>query len=138
MEDEAGLSDQYRMASPWPVFVALGLTLSEVGIVIGLFSVAVGGLLLFAGSVAGILKEAGYVAGIWGTLLGFGVALAAIGGGLFVWQVGVDVGAALQVIANPATAGNVVPRALAIAIAGAILLAVGVTGRSLESNVDAV
>src|SRR6056297_3336550 len=92
MTDEPGLSDQYRMASPWPLFVALGLTLSEVGIIIGIFAVAVGGLLLLGGSVAGILKESGYVEALWGSLFGFGALLLVAGGALFVSQDGVDAG----------------------------------------------
>ena len=47
-------------ASPWPLFVALGLAVGEVGVFMGLYPVAVGGLLLFVGSVAGIVQEAGY------------------------------------------------------------------------------
>jgi hypothetical protein len=137
MEEDPGLSDQYRMASPWPVFVALGLAISEVGIVVGIFSVAVGGLLLFGGSVAGILKESGYVAQLWGSLLAFGVVLVAIGGGLVVSQVDPGTIAVLDVIAEPAGYGAVVPRALAIGVSGVILLAAGGTGRVLEGNVEA-
>lgn len=61
MDEAPGLSDQYRTASPWPVFVALGIVISELGILFGLFPLAVGGLLLFGGSVVGILQESGYV-----------------------------------------------------------------------------
>ncbi|OLZ41648.1 hypothetical protein A6E15_11930 [Natrinema saccharevitans] len=46
---------------PWPLFVALGLAGSEVGIVVGLGPVAVAGLVVFAASLAGILVDAGYV-----------------------------------------------------------------------------
>src|SRR6056297_745503 len=108
MTDEPGLSDQYRMASPWPLFVALGITLSEVGIIIGIFAVAVGGLLLLAGSVAGILKESGYVERLWGSLLAFGVVLVAAGGALVASQIGLEVGAALDIIATPGAYGQVV------------------------------
>jgi len=135
MDEDPGLSDQYRMASPWPVFVALGLAISEVGIVVGIFSVAVGGLLLFGGSVAGILKESGYVGQLWGSLLAFGILLVVIGGGLLFSQMDGTV-ALLDVIAEPAGYGAVVPRALAIAVSGIILLAAGGTGRVLERNVD--
>ncbi|WP_335999471.1 DUF7541 family protein [Halorientalis halophila] len=136
MEEEPGLSDQYRMASPWPVFVALGFVLSEVGIILGLFSIAVGGLLLFGGSVAGILKESGYVDTLWGSLLVFGVALAAIGLGLVTWRVGLDPGVLTSVMVTPGDFGQLVPRALAVAVAGIILLAAGGTVQALERNVD--
>ena len=137
MDEDPGLSDQYRMASPWPVFVALGLAISEVGIVVGIFSVAVGGLLLFGGSVAGILKESGYVGQLWGSLLAFGIVLLAIGGGLLFSQVDFGAIAVLDVVAEPAGYGAVVPRALAIAVAGIILLAAGGTGRIMERTVEA-
>lgn len=87
MDDSPGLSDEYRMASPWPVFVAFGLAISEVGVVLGLIPVAVGGLLLFVGSVAGIVREAGYVARPWGVLGGLGVVLVLLGAVVVVSQV---------------------------------------------------
>lgn len=75
-------SSLHAGASPWPLFVALGLALSEVGVVLGLRPVSVGGLLLFVGSVTGILTESGYIsrparaAGAQGlALLGIGVVL---------------------------------------------------------------
>lgn len=134
MADEPGVSDQYRMSSPWPVFVALGLAIAEVGIVIGMFAVAVGGLVLLAGSVAGILTESGYVERLWNPLVGFGVALVAIGGVLFVTQLGTDFGVIGDVVARPGDFGRVVPRALAISIAGVLLLLAGTTGHLLDSD----
>ncbi|SDF85584.1 DUF7541 family protein [Halorientalis regularis] len=136
MEEEPGLSDQYRKASPWPMFVALGFVLSEVGIIVGIFSIAVGGLLLFGGSVAGILKESAYVETLWGSLLTFGGVLAVIGVGVVAWRVGVDPGILVDVIVAPGDFGLLVPRALAVAVAGIILLAAGGTVQALERNVD--
>ncbi|RDZ39600.1 hypothetical protein C5B91_20370 [Haloferax sp. Atlit-10N] len=82
MSDESDTNSTYTGASPWPLFVALGLALSEVGVVLGLRPVSVTGLLLFVGSVAGILTEAGYVsrparaAGVQGVaLVGIGITL---------------------------------------------------------------
>lgn len=80
MDENPGLSDQYRMASPWPLFVALGIPLAELGILFDLFALAVGGLLLFCGSVAGLLEEAGYVESPWRALAVCGVILLPIGG----------------------------------------------------------
>ncbi|AQL41740.1 hypothetical protein BV210_02960 [Halorientalis sp. IM1011] len=136
MEEEPGLSDQYRKASPWPMFVALGFVLSEVGIIVGIFAIAVGGLLLFGGSVAGILKESEYVDTLWGSLLAFGGVLAVIGVGLVGWRVGVDPGVLVDVIVAPGDYGQLVPRALAVAVAGLILLAAGGTVQALERNVE--
>jgi len=79
MDEQPGLSDEYRKASPWPVFVAFGLAIFEVGIVMALFPVAVGGLLLFVGSVVGVLRESGYVADPWKGLVTASVVCLAVG-----------------------------------------------------------
>jgi membrane-bound ClpP family serine protease len=63
MSDSSDSDATFTGASPWPLLVAIGFALSEVGVVLGLRPVSVIGLLLFVGSVAGILTEAGYIAG---------------------------------------------------------------------------
>lgn len=97
------------LASPWPVFVALGLPVAELGILFDVFPVAVGGLLLFAGSVSGLLGESGYATSPWRALAGFGV-LFLVTGGLVV--LGTDF----------------VARGWAILVAAGVLLAGGVAG----------
>jgi hypothetical protein len=77
-----GVSDQYTRSSPWPLFVALGFTLSEAGVLFNFLSVAVGGILLFAASVVGILRESGYARTLWRPTVGAGVAFGAAGGAL--------------------------------------------------------
>ena len=79
MDETPGVSDQYRRASPWPVFVALGIPISEIGILFDAAPVAVGGLLLFCGSAAGMLRESGYVKTPWRALVGFAVILFGLG-----------------------------------------------------------
>lgn len=118
MDEDPGLSEQYRTASPWPLFVALGLPIAELGILFGgvFFPVAVGGLLLFFGSIAGLLREAGYVGTLWtalgaSALVTFGLGLLFIYGGL-----------------------DLVQRGTAIIVAGAIMLAGAVVGRLLLSE----
>ncbi len=69
-------------AKPWPVLVAVGLTGSEVGIVVGLLPVAVAGLVVFAASVAGILADADYVERPLALAVEFGVVFVVVGGGL--------------------------------------------------------
>ena len=69
-----------------------------------------------------------------GSLLGFGAVLLAAGGALFASQVGLDVGVMGDVVASPGNFGPVVPRALAITIAGLVLFAAGGVGRVLEAN----
>ncbi|MHB9286668.1 hypothetical protein ACKVMT_06465 [Halobacteriales archaeon Cl-PHB] len=121
-EVEPGLSDQYRKASPWPMFVALGVVVSELGVVFGLFPVTVGGLVLFGGTVAGILTEAEYVSGPRSVLLGVGALLVALGGTVVMAGVGVS-GLSVETLLDPQN--GLAYRAAAIAAAGVILLAVG-------------
>lgn len=118
MDENPGLSDQYRMASPWPVFIALGLPIAELGILFGgdFFPVAVGGLLLFFGSVAGMLREAGYVETPW-TALGASALLTFLLGVLFIYG-GLEL----------------VQRGTAIIVAGGIMLAGAVAGRLFLSE----
>jgi len=130
MSEQSGVSDRYRMASPWPVFVALGFALTEIGLVLGLFPVAVGGGLLFGGSVAGILTEADYVASLWQTAAYIGVALVVVGAGLMALggQVAVDV--IVTSIDQPNVAGyRLLSRGLAVIVAGVLLIATGLVGR---------
>jgi hypothetical protein len=129
MEEPAGLSDRYLRASPWPLFVALGLALSEVGVFVGIFPVAVFGLLLFAGSVAGILTEAEYVKSPWPTVAGLGTLLTLVAGTLLVWQVPLE---AIS-LANYGTNG-ILDRMLAVIAAGLTLAVLGVVVRTLEAQ----
>lgn len=131
MDEQAGLSDQYRKASPWPVFVALGLAVSEVGVLFGVLPLAVGGLLLFGASVAGVLREADYVERPWGTLAAFGVVLVAAGA-LAIWARLPSGGPSVAALLDPAN--GVAYRGLAIALAGAIMLSTGTAARYLERD----
>ncbi|MFC6732280.1 MULTISPECIES: cox cluster protein [unclassified Haladaptatus] len=130
MDEQAGLSDQYSRASPWPVFVALGLAISEVGIVMALFPLAVGGLLLFAGSVTGILQESDHIETPWPLLSGIGVFLLVVGAGLVLSQ---TAGLSLDAVVAALEAMNgLVFRGLSILLSGAILAIGGVVGAVAE------
>lgn len=128
---DAGVSDRYRKASPWPLFVALGLAVSEVGVVFGFVPVATGGLLLFGGAIAGIVQEAGYATQPWRLLAGVG-AVFAVAGALVVATQITPAGVADTVLA-PTGIGL---RGLSIAAAGAILVAAGVVGGVLEPDLN--
>jgi hypothetical protein len=128
-EVDPGLSDQYRKASPWPMLVAFGFVISEVGVVLGYFPVTVGGLLLFGGTVAGILSESGYVKNTWRSLVALGTFLVAFGA--LTIGLNIDV-VALSLDALLDTARPFVYRGSAIAAAGVMLAAVGVTLKLVE------
>ena len=115
MEETPGLSDQYRKASPWPLFIALGVPISELGLVFDVFPVAVGGLLLFCGCIAGILQEAGYVAVPWRALTGMAGLLVAAGGGVL--------------YANPQVGVDLTLRGYALITSGGVLLAGALAGK---------
>jgi len=115
MEETPGLSDQYRKASPWPLFIALGVPISELGLVFNIFPLAVGGLLLFCGCIAGILQEAGYIARPWTVLAVMAGLLFAFGGGVLYGNLLVDVDLTL--------------RAYALITSGGILVAAVVAGK---------
>ena len=120
---ESGVETPRKM-SPWPLFVAVGLAVAEVGIVMeGLYPVAVAGLLLFVGSVAGIVHEAGYVARPWKLLGALGLLLVLAGVGVLYSQVGTDLLSAL------AADSVVIVRGYAILGAGVIAVFGGLAGR---------
>lgn len=106
MVEQTQFDEGVRRMSAWPVFVALGLAVSEVGIVLGIAPIAVGGLMLFFGSIAGIVHEAGYVESPWPLLAGLSAGLVVAGTGLAL-----------------ASTGRVELRGWSIAAAGALLLA---------------
>ncbi|MFC7135063.1 MULTISPECIES: DUF7541 family protein [Salinibaculum] len=123
-EVSPGLSEQYRKASPWPMLVAFGFVISEIGVVLGIFPITVGGLLLFGGTVAGILKESAYVSRTW-LSLGVIAAILAVLGGL---AVGLNIEpSALSVEALLDPARPFVYRGTSILAASVVMLGVAAT-----------
>ncbi|MFB6096776.1 MAG: cox cluster protein [Haloferacaceae archaeon] len=121
MSENAGVSDQYSRASPWPLFVALGLAVGELGILFNLFPVAVGGLLLLCGSVAGMGTESGYASTPWRALVVCGVVVLVLGG-LLLYADGQ---------AGPEIA-RLAERGYAMLTAAGIMLLGGIVGEVLE------
>jgi hypothetical protein len=113
MEENPGLSDQYRMASPWPLFVALGIPIAEIGVLFGVFPVAVAGLLLFGGSVSGMIQESGYAETPWRALDAIGLVLVVAGAALAFTDV------------------QLVTRGYAVIAAGVLMVAGGFVGEFL-------
>ena len=111
------------------MFVAFGLVISEVGVFLNLFTVAVFGLLLFGGSIAGILTESGYTTRPWPTLLGFGAVLALIGAGIVLWQVPMA-----EVTLQNFGQNGILSRSVAVAAAGLILAIAGSVASVAEQS----
>lgn len=109
--------DSPRLTSPWPVFVALGIALSELGVLLGgpLIPLAVGGIVLLEASIVGIVRESGYASTLWRTAVVVGTAFLGIGG-LVVALTRADV------------------RGTAIAVAGGIAL-VGAVGLRIAEDI---
>lgn len=126
-EVEPGLSDRYRFASPWPMFVALGFVLSEVGIFLGLPAIAVGGLLLLGASVAGILRESAYAHNVWVVLAGMGALFGAFGVAILLSQQ-----PATLAVAELGHPNGIVARGKAVIAAAVILVVVGLAGAVSE------
>jgi len=130
-EVSPGLSDQYRKASPWPMLVAFGFVISEVGVVLGVFPITVGGLLLFAGTVAGILSESNYVRRTWLSIASIAAILAVLGAlavGLHIDLASVTVSALLD------PARPFVYRGTSILAAAVILFALAGTLRLVDHD----
>lgn len=105
----SGTVDGPRTTSPWPVLVALGIALSEVGVVMGgsWLPVAIGGIVLLEGSVVGVLRESGYVESAWTPALVVGAGFSLVGG-LMVWLTSVDVrGTAIAAAGGTAVVASV-------------------------------
>ncbi|MFB6069969.1 MAG: cox cluster protein [Halanaeroarchaeum sp.] len=127
-------SNRSRTMSPWPPFVALGLALSEVGVVMNLASVSVGGILLLGGSIAGILVDASYVDSPWLPLGVLGGLFTVAGGAIWWSQLQVPFG--LDAMLAVAHTDAVAMRGQAILVAGLLLVLAtigGIVYKSLAS-----
>ncbi|MDG5817221.1 hypothetical protein [Natronococcus sp. A-GB7] len=83
MTDRSIETEQPPTSSPWPVLIATGLVLSEVGILVDLLPIAIGGLVLFASSVTGFITESDHVSSPWPLAIGFGALFVVLGAGLY-------------------------------------------------------
>ena len=117
MDETPGLSEQYRKASPWPLFIALGVPISEIGLVFNVLPIAVGGLLLFCGCLAGMLQEAGYIDTPWRALGAMALLLVGLGGAIL--------------YINPQVGADMTMRAYAVLASAAVIIAGVVAGTLL-------
>lgn len=126
VDESPGMTTPPRpKASVWPMLIAVGLAVSEVGVLFAILPLSVFGLLLFAGGVAGIVTETGYVDQPWPTLGGLALVLLAIGGAMFVGYDGTFLTGG-DVIAVP---NGIAYRGVSIAVAGALALGIALYGR---------
>ena len=131
MDEQPGLSDQYRMSSPWPLIVVLGLVFSELGLLFNVFAVAVGGLLLFVASITGIVLESGYAERPWNLLAGLGLALVLLGVAVTATQLDSITPAAFAAIVGQPN--GIVARGMQLLIAGVVAVLAGTGGRFVEA-----
>jgi hypothetical protein len=122
MDTKSERMADYDKTSPWPIVLVFGLVSSEIGILFGLYPVAIGGLIVFVGSVSGIVNEAGYVTSPWRLLSALGAALIVLGA--LVVSTQADLTAIGSVLAA-AEASSIAIRGVTIAGTGAILAAAG-------------
>ena len=130
-ERDAGPAAEVRKVSSWPLFVALGLAVGEVGVVMAIYPLAIGGLVLFAGSVAGILTEAGYTERPWRTLTALSGLFVVLGLLVVVTQTGTSLDAVQGALASTDT---IVLRGFSIVGAGIVALAASVAGGSVTET----
>jgi hypothetical protein len=113
------------------MLVAFGFVISELGVVLGIFPITVGGLLLFAGTVAGILHESEYVTQSWLSLAAIAVILTVLGG----LAVGLNIDpSAISVDALLDRSRPFVYRGTSILAAAAIMFALAATLRLLDHD----
>lgn len=67
-------------STPWPLLLAFGIAVAELGVFLGFAVVAVPGVVLFGGSLAGGLAEAGYARSRPQALALSGAGLSLLGG----------------------------------------------------------
>jgi hypothetical protein len=112
-------------ASVWPMLIAFGLAISEVGVLFAVLPLSVFGILLLVGGIAGIVTETGYVDQPWPTLGGLALVFVAVGGALFA----TNGGGVMQNGDLIAVPNGVAYRGVSIAVAGVLGVVLAVYGR---------
>lgn len=125
------MDESPRKASPYPVFVALGIAVGELGVLFGVVPVAVGGVILFGGSAAAMARESGVARSAWRSLALIGAAIGL--GSLAVWGLRAPAMTTDALRAAAATDGIAV-RAAVVLGAAVVLVLAGVLGAAVESR----
>lgn len=129
MSERPAVDDAHRLTSPWPVFVAMGLAVTEVGVLFGFLFVSIGGILLFGRSCAGILAESGYAESVYGGLAVIGGLFAL--GGVGIWTLGAMPWESIATLLRAPWRDGVAFRGAAILCAGGLLALAGAFGSKL-------
>lgn len=116
------MAEADRRTSPWPILVAVGLAVGELGVLFGLVPIAVGGVVLFGASAAGVIRDAGLATTASRPLAAVGTAIGAAS--LAVWRLRADALAGDAFLAAAAT-DAVAARAAVVFGAAAVLLGAG-------------
>jgi hypothetical protein len=127
--EKIGSPTKIHRVSPWPPFVAVGFAVSEIGIVLNLVSLAIGGIVLFGGSVAGILTETKYVKNPWRPLVVLGVFFIVAGAYIYASQVPQF---GLETLFSVGPANAIAMRGEAVLIAGGLLVFGSILGTLLK------
>lgn len=128
-ETQIGSPTRIHRVSPWPPFVALGFAVSEIGIILNLVPLAIGGIIVFGGSVAGILAETRYAPTPWRPLVVLGSIF--VGGGSYIYASQVRQ-FTLETLLSGGPVNAIAMRGEAILIAGVLLIAGSVLGTLLK------
>lgn len=127
--EPTGVPGTDELMSAWPPLVALGLVVAELGIVLNLVPVSIGGVVLFGASVAGILTDADMIRTPWYAASVLGVVFVLLGIGLVWTQLSaVTPGHVLAV----ATGDPIAIRGSAVALGGLVLVGGGILGIARE------
>lgn len=117
--------------SGWPILVALGIAVGELGVLFGIVPVAVGGVVLFGVGGAAIARESGYAADRWRPLAGIGAVIGALS--LGVWSLRVYE-LSLDAYLVRASADGIALRAAVVFGAAFVLVCSGLVGIALDAR----
>lgn len=129
------MNDGARETSAWPIFVALGVAVGELGVLFNLVPVAVGGVVLFGGASAAVVAESELADGPWRPLAAIGAIVGAIS--LGVWSLRVSEPTLSAYLARVATDAIAV-RAAVVFVAALVLVAAGLVGTVLDARTSSV
>lgn len=125
------MDDRADRSSGWPILVALGVAVGELGVLFGVTPVAVGGVLLSGGGSAALVAESGLADDPWRPLVVIGTIVGAIS--LGVWSLRVAEFSLSAFLARAAT-DDIAVRAAVVFVAALGLVSAGIVGSVVQSR----